>query len=73
MEIAKSLIRIIGIALIIYFFIFALWFFLTLSCLQYAFQHNWESSECGQDNFTHIIMKTHAPIISLIHWLTIYE
>jgi len=73
MEIAKGFLRIIGIALIIYLFIFALWFVFEVSCLQYTAQHNWESSECGQDSFTRIITKTHSPVINLIHWITIYE
>ena len=73
MKIAKGLLRILAVAFTIYIFIFIVGFVLMVSCLQYSAQHDWGPPECGQDSFTKMIMKTHAPVINLIHWLTMYE
>ncbi len=66
MKFAKALLNFIIVALTIYIGIFALWFLLEVSCLQYSDKMGWTDNECGQDSLSQIIFVTHSPLIRLL-------
>lgn len=69
MKIAKTVLKVSMFIVGVYLFIFFLWALLAINCGSYAENNNLNDNFCGQDDFSKLIEKTHAPLIMLLEKL----
>jgi hypothetical protein len=56
---------IICIVMSFYFLVFFSWLVFMFACIDHA-EHNGYEGSCGQDDFSKVIQKTHAPVITIL-------